>query len=249
MAKQSGAPTVSLKPLRPTIEIVKPSSLTAFTVGSSDPVATETEIGLWDNAFERRGADYALLNEADEKRNLLGSDSRRFYIRVIDVNASGLGVLEDNVEWWTSFEPNSARTKSQDDPPSKLTLFEVGTKTGIFVSKALMIVNDAVDRSLTTDSGVPKGHPLFDKHGGIRRNDQSNYRFRRGGMFSWVVASYTPKNLNMPSGARPSPGSRAAPSLFPCRFSSCAPPPAGNPAPPPPPSSTLKRYSQPICAS
>jgi len=195
------------RPPRPKIEIVKPASPSTFTIGPSDPRASETEIGLWDRAVERRpDGGSRFLNEDDEKRNLVGGDARRFYIRVTDPNAKGRKYLKDNVEWWTSFQRSDSRTKTQDDPRSKLSLFEVGTKTGVFVSKGLMIVNDAADRDTTSiDSGIPKEHPLFKDHGRIRTDQQSNYRLRRGGMFSWVVASYLPDRAKTPVTGAPVP--------------------------------------------
>jgi hypothetical protein len=199
----NGTPKSTVGPVPPKIEIVKPATPTTFAIGAGDPVAAQTEIGLWDNAAELTPTPtdprrFTSRNDVIEQNNFVGGDSRRFYIRVTDPSAKGRQFLEDNVEWWTSFENDDKRAKTEDDPPSKLSLFEAGKGTGVFVSKGLMIVNDQVDRRAVMNSGVPPGHPLFAKHGGNRNDQQSNYRIRRAGMFSFVVASYLAKSAKTP---------------------------------------------------
>src|SRR5579885_2750396 len=152
----NGGPKATVGPQPPQIDFVKPADSTKdFSVGSSEPSATELEFGLWDHLITPGGSVQAGV---DEDKNFVGADSRRFYIRVRDDSAKGRGFVE--ADWWTAFTSSPARTPGtvQDDPKSVLTLFEVAGSQA-----------------------------------GLRDDTQSNYRIRRCGMFSFVVASYSPK--------------------------------------------------------
>jgi len=205
----NGVPKATLARLpAPTIDMVKPRSKAVFDVDDTDAAASETQMGLYDNLEDMSSGARAMM-DASEPDNYVGGDSRRFYIRVVDAAAKGRKFLEADVEWWTSFANNDRRDRGahevEDDPPSKLSMFEVAAKPGVFVSRGLMIVDDNEDRGLPTNSGVPAGHPLSASHGGLRTDQQSNFRLRRGGMHSFVVASYTRKGSSTAIKSKPVP--------------------------------------------
>lgn len=197
----NGGPKGTTAPVKPVVDFVKPNRADldkVFAASASDPPATEIQFGLWDNAVEvisltPTTPKLIFLNGESEKRNFVGSDSRRFYIRVTDPTSTGAGFVE--VDWWTAFTNSVSRTPGTflDDPGSKLTLFETGPKTGVFSSRGLMLVVDAMDRLVVTHSGIPAKDPVLGKQSGERRDTESNYRIRRAGMHNFVVAQYSPK--------------------------------------------------------
>ncbi|HZT31882.1 MAG TPA: hypothetical protein VFA33_18480 [Bryobacteraceae bacterium] len=187
----NGGPKATVGPKPPQIDFVKPADSTKdFSVGSSEPSATELEFGLWDHLITPGGSVQAGV---DEDKNFVGADSRRFYIRVRDDSAKGRGFVE--ADWWTAFTSSPARTPGtvQDDPKSVLTLFEVAGSPGVFTSRGLTLVCDDGDRRIKTNSGISSSDPKLGSQAGLRDDTQSNYRIRRCGMFSFVVASYSPK--------------------------------------------------------
>lgn len=122
-------------------------------------------IGLWDHAFDR--ASGALLNAAGEPDNFVGADTRRLYFRVRDPQASGTV----QIDWWTEHGSDN----SDDDKPAtrSLTLTETAGGSGVFVSRAVMLVTDDVDAGQATDSGLTSGET------GPRNRGQSNHRLRK----------------------------------------------------------------------
>lgn len=187
----NGTTKVTVGPKPPEIDFVKPNDPAKdFGVGAGEPSATEIQFGLWDHLITPSGS---VLNAAAENQNVVGADSRRFYIRVRDDSAKGRGFIE--VDWWTAFQnsPNRIAGTVHDDPHSVLNLFEVTGSPGVFTSRGLMLVNDQADRGVAPDSGIPSSDPRLGSQAGLRRDTQSNFRVRRCGMHSFVVASYTPK--------------------------------------------------------
>ncbi|MCP4250645.1 MAG: hypothetical protein GY778_26690 [bacterium] len=154
-------------------------SANAYAVDQNSPVATYVRFGLWDNAF---GAAGAVLNGAAENANLVGSDSRRFYFRVRDPNATTSSV---DVNWKTLDQ-----ARADDDAPASmvLTLLETAPNSKVFVSKAVMLVTDSGDQSQATDSGLPA--PYADV--GSRSRGQSNHRIRKGSLRGYVKGGYAP---------------------------------------------------------
>jgi hypothetical protein len=181
-------PKSTVGPTPPRIDFVKPSSLSSFSVGDSEPSATEIQFGLWDHLVTSGGT---VLTGADENNNFIGSDSRRFYIRVRDPSAKGRGTIE--AEWWTAHTNSTDPSLRMDRANTKLNLFEVTASPGVFTSRALMLVNDDDDRRATPNSGIPSNHPTLGAQAGNRNDTQPNYRLRKCGMHNFVVASYTPK--------------------------------------------------------
>jgi hypothetical protein len=201
---------VTVGPSTAKIEFVKPRSSSIFDIDDTDPAADELQMGLFDNLMEvAPPTPPRFLNDASDADNWVGGDSRRFYLRVVDPSAKGRNFLEADVEWWTSFANNDRRDHAahevEDDPSSKLSLFEVPAKPGTFVSRGLMIVGDNEDRALPMNSGVPAGHPLAANHAGSRTDKQSNFRVRRGGMHSFAVAAYTRKGTTITVKTTPVP--------------------------------------------
>lgn len=148
-------------------------------------VVNFVQIGLWDGAFD---ATHTPFNEEQEANNFVGADSRRFFFRVRDPSAS----QRTSIQWWAVFANGADFT---DTPSSRqLTLLETAPGSGIFLSKAVMLVYDHDDVQTPTHSGLPAGLPDT----GVRNFGQSNHRLRRVDMFGGVIGAYAP------AGGRPS---------------------------------------------
>lgn len=141
------------------------------------PVATALMFGLWDKAYTAAGN---VRNEVRESGNFVGSDARRFYIRVSDPQASGRRVT---ARWGTL---NNAGANDDFPAEAGITLNETSRGSHIFVSKALMLVIDEVDAGQRTHSGFSTGPDA-----GLRRRGQRNHRLRKADMEGSVKAEYT----------------------------------------------------------
>ncbi|WP_158298659.1 OmpA family protein [Sphingomonas psychrotolerans] len=146
-------------------------------VDGSAPVATALMFGLWDNAY---GPGRAVRNDPAEANNFVGSDRRRFYLRVTDRGATGSTVTAR----WRTLTAGGA----DDDAPASqnVTLTETAAGSKIFVSRALMLVSDDTDANQPTDSGLTAGPDT-----GVRNRGQSNHRLRRAALDGSVRADYT----------------------------------------------------------
>lgn len=172
-----------------------------FRISDDDFQMHFVRIGLWDYAF-RMAADAfggvgTLYNEEDEARlaatgnpeNFIGRDSRRFYYRVTDPTANMSAWQRDeiplgNFEWYTI----KADKTDDDYPPNdaSLTLLETDNDTDVFISPAVMLVSDRIDRDQGTNTGL-SSHP------GIALYDQANHRTRQvSGPDGSVIAHYYP---------------------------------------------------------
>ncbi len=122
-------------------------------------------LGLWDNAFDAVTGN--LLNDTADARNFISLDNRRFYFRVRNPAAAA----EVTVNWRTVFEDGS-----NDDAPANqsLSLLETAAGSGVFISKAVMLVADTTDRDERVNSGLPAAHA----DAGDRLRGQSNHRKR-----------------------------------------------------------------------
>ena len=149
------------------------------------PVATALMFGLWDRAYHPSGTASAgeVRNEAAEADNFVGSDRRRFYLRVNDPGATGTTVT---ARWRTL----TAAGTDRDAPASQVvTLTETGPGSKIFVSKALMLVTDETDADQRTHSGFTTGADA-----GLRNRGQSNHRLRIADVDGSVRAEYSPSS-------------------------------------------------------
>lgn len=147
-------------------------------VDSAAPVATAVRFGLWDRAYTTANAA-AVRNGAAEADNFVGSDMRRFYLRVRDTGAAGSTVIAT----WRTLDALGAA----DDQPfdSQVTLTETAAGSKIYVSRALMLVADDVDAAQQTHSGFTSGSDA-----GLRSRGQSNHRLRRAALDGSVSAAY-----------------------------------------------------------
>lgn len=205
--EKTSSARVPAPPIEPKIRFIRPAQRRGGEAPTGrEPAAAELEFGFWDNAAEGDPApldgfpDTTLLNaEEAEERNLVGGDTRRFHIVVEDPAASGRGAVD--VDWWTAYKHSGERVDGvvQDDPGGVISLLETKAGSGVFVSKGLMLVSDAIDRAVWIHSGIPAGHPLAKQHGGLRKAPMSNYRIRRAGMFSFGVARYRLLRVGGPS--------------------------------------------------
>jgi hypothetical protein len=155
---------------------------------ASGAVATFLRMGLWDNAFDPpaagspAGTANALANAAAEDKNFVGADTRRFYLRVTDPDVAG----RVKADWRTLKEDDSNLDRPADQ---SVTLLETQTGSGVFVSRALMLVSDGDDQNQQTDSGLAAGDP----NAGQRAQGQADHRIRRGSMRGFVEAEYAPR--------------------------------------------------------
>jgi hypothetical protein len=162
-----------------------------YQVDDSDQVLSYVRFGLWDHAFSTINpptpitttlSTPTLNNGSTESTNFVGSDSRRFYLRLYDpADNKNPAVAETiTVDWYTQ-----TSTGSDDDHPTvdTITLTETGANTGVFVSKALMLVSDDVDNQQSTDPG--SGNSGGDYHA-------TNHRLRRAALGDKMCFSYTP---------------------------------------------------------
>ncbi|QSQ22624.1 hypothetical protein JY651_47245 [Pyxidicoccus parkwayensis] len=170
-----------------------------FRITATDTSMPYVRVGLWDFAFRLAADAFGLVdtlyNESDQARlaasantdNFVGRDSRRFYYRLTDSarNTNPATVEEYALEWFTT---EADGTTVQDSPATNrtVTLTETGANTGIFVSQALMVVADPVDRDQATNTGLT-AHP------GNAAYDAANHRVRQTkNPDGRVVARYQP---------------------------------------------------------
>ena len=155
---------------------------------TSGAVATFLRMGLWDNAFDPPPAgspprtENVLANAVAEDKNFVGADTRRFYLRVFDPDRSG----QVTVDWRTLKEDDSNLDRPADQ---RVTLLETQTGSGVFVSRALMLVCDGDDQKQETDSGLPAGAA----NAGKRKQGEADHRIRRASMRGFVEAEYAPR--------------------------------------------------------
>lgn len=142
-----------------------------FRITGADTATLFVRLGLWDFAFrlaaDAFGAINTLYNESDQVRlaasantdNFIGRDSRRFYYQLTDAarNTSAGTAEEYALEWFTT---EADGVTNQDFPATNrtVTLTETGPDTGVFVSQALLVVADPVDRDQATNTGLT-AHP------------------------------------------------------------------------------------------
>ena len=142
------------------------------------PVANALMFGLWDKSYDGAGA---VANGAAESVNFVGSDIRRFYLRVSDSAAAETSVT---AQWRTL----TAAGGDDDAPASQdLTLSETAPGSKVFVSRAVMLVADGIDAAQRTHSGFVAGPDA-----GLRDRGQSNHRLRRARLDGSVFAAYNP---------------------------------------------------------
>ena len=153
-----------------------------YQVDNTNPILTYVRFGLWDNAFDS-STPANVLNGNAESANFVGSDSRRFYIRVYDPSANHSATTADTVtvDWYTQ-----TSSGADDDHPATdtITLTETGPNTGLFVSKALMLVTDEVDNAQVTNTGLTGG--------GNAAEGAADHRLRRAALGDTMCYAYTP---------------------------------------------------------
>jgi len=134
--------------LCPVAVVSDPSN--TYTVDMTNPVLPYVRFGLWDHAFDN-SVPANVLNGNSESGNFVGSDTRRFYIRVYDPSATTTTVTAD---WYTK----KADGSDEDHPATDtITLTRSATNPAVYVSKALMLVADEVDNAQVTNTGLSGG--------------------------------------------------------------------------------------------
>ncbi len=149
---------------------------TNHAVDDSDTVLKYVRFGLWDHAFNTN-TPTGVINDNSESTNFIGCDSRRFYLRIKDTKATGSTITAD---WYTQKSDGT-----DDDHPgtSTVTLTQTGTNTGVFVSKALMLVADDVDNNFAPNTGLVGT--------GTAVQGAADHRLRRAALGDKMCFSYT----------------------------------------------------------
>jgi hypothetical protein len=156
-----------------------------FRITAADASTLFVRAGLWDFAFrvaaDAFGVINSLYNESDQVRlgasanpdNFIGRDSRRFYYQLTDAarNTNAATVEEYALEWFTT-EADGVTNQDAPATDKTVTLTETGANTGIFVSQAVMVVSDPVDRDVPTNTGLT-AHP------GNAAYNAANHRVRQ----------------------------------------------------------------------
>lgn len=159
--------------LNVTLVPVAPPPGTIEFVDKDFNVLPEVRYGLWDNAGERSGGVVALLNEQDDKRSFVGGDTRNFYILVTDPSLTPGS--SSTVQWWTADSASTTPT----DGPTRLVISPAPGRSGQFVSKPVMLVNNVAD--------------LVDAHDGYTGEVAAGtvgYRIKLANLSQRVFASY-----------------------------------------------------------
>jgi hypothetical protein len=161
-----------------------------YQVDMTNPPLSYVRFGLWDNAFSKitpptgtaTPATPTLNNDNAEASNFVGSDSRRFYFRICDPSAIGdpTKVQTVSVDWFTL---NYDGTNDDHLATDTITLTETAAGSGIFASKALMLVTDDVDNGQATNTGLD---------GTYAGEGVANHRLRRAQLGDLMCCSYTP---------------------------------------------------------
>jgi outer membrane protein OmpA-like peptidoglycan-associated protein/peptidoglycan hydrolase-like protein with peptidoglycan-binding domain len=160
-----------------TIRVVLVQAIATAVAGA--PALTFVRFGIWDNAYDPGGN---VNNNAADANNFIGSDKRKFHLRVSDPTAAGTRV---SLNWKTL----TAGGGDDDAPASQvLTLTELTPGSKVFVSKAVMLVTDDTDRNFPTHSGFTAPDP----DAGLRNSGQSNHRTRRAKIDGSIRAEYSP---------------------------------------------------------
>lgn len=160
-------------------------------VDAAEPVATFVRMGIWDHGWDPTNGN--LRNDEAEAQNFIGVDSvgreaRRFYFRVRDADARGLAQVQ--VAWRTEFGGGG----NDDAPASQVITLLRTANPEVFVSRAVFLVAQTIDRDQATHSGLPAG----DADAGVRNRGTSNHRIRRATvddthrLDTQVVAEYAP---------------------------------------------------------
>jgi hypothetical protein len=128
---------------------------------SSAEYPTNTlRIAQWQNAFADNVFDPKNSDKtATVKPNLVDLDPRRYYIKVIDPGAANKGTITVTVQTTQTALPDYLNNPADYvNPPTQITLTETGPGTGIFVSKALLLVSNKTDNEYKID-GVANNAP------------------------------------------------------------------------------------------
>jgi hypothetical protein len=186
------------------VEFVLPATPNTFGIGRADPATDFVEVGLWDHAFlpnnsgtGTMGAGWDLRNLPTEAGNFIGQDSKRFYFRVTNPKAvKNPAIIEDissaTFSWYTDTVVNGVDVIDDKPAISGLTLRETAPGSGVFVSRAVMLVTDDSDNLVATDTGY-RGAGIISPAG----YGSADHRLRKiSSLDDKVVASYYLNGMN-----------------------------------------------------
>ncbi|MCA9092307.1 MAG: hypothetical protein KDA68_02375 [Planctomycetaceae bacterium] len=114
------------------------------------PATNFVRMGIWNNAYTETGE---IKNGTAEIDNFIGSDQRRFYVRVTDHSANTDPSAKDTILVDLKvFDGNNGKIREKRRNYS-ITLEETGVDTGVFVSRGLMLVASKSDADVPTNTG------------------------------------------------------------------------------------------------
>jgi hypothetical protein len=156
---------------------------------ANDSATSFVRFGLWDNAYTAQAATpadrstLAVRNGQPEADNFVGSDSRRFYIRVADAmrNADPNVAEQFTVEWYTQTVAHAADDRPAD---ARITLVETGPNTGVFCSRGVMLVATDLDANYPTNTGLAS-------QPGLAARGTSNHRTRRAAIDGYAAFDWS----------------------------------------------------------
>jgi hypothetical protein len=150
------------------------------------PALRFVRFGLWDLAHV--GALGDPQNNVTEATNFIGSDKRRFHLRVRGpITATSVSVDWKTLQANQTTDEDAPAPTTPADRPLTITLPAVAPGQPNFISRGLMLVSDDVDRGLDTNSGL-----LAPFDTGPRLIGQSNHRTRRARIDSFNHTQFQP---------------------------------------------------------
>lgn len=193
----------------PRLEFVLPRresvSIRGQFVGDMDvplsiaPATNVVRFGLWNNAYAltASGSPGALRNGDADADCFIGSDVRRFFLRLVDPALSHRpsarhGALPRTVTV-------KLGTKNDDDSPcdvrsgdaADITLVEDAGSAGTFISRPLLLVNRTEDLFVPTNPGLPRAAGAAAPPN--RVYGEPDHRVRLATMYGKVEARYAPR--------------------------------------------------------
>jgi hypothetical protein len=197
----------------PRLEFVLPERQTSSTPGmppepfevspAMATAGTVVRFGLWNAAFSTAGtpagvgAPQGTLRNGDaDADHFIGSDLRRFYVRLVDPRMvrrppAAPGALPRTVvvQLETRNDDGSACDVRSGDA-AEITLIEDAGSAGTFVSRPLLLVNREPDLFVPTNPGLPRAPGAAAPAN--RVYGERDHRVRMGNMYGTVRARHAP---------------------------------------------------------
>ncbi|MBK7399283.1 MAG: hypothetical protein IPJ34_24205 [Myxococcales bacterium] len=166
-----------------TLISVAPQSPIVSFVDASHSVTDYVRFGLYDGAFDPPSV--LLNNDGDETKNFVGSDSRRFFVRVVDMSTMSTSATKrrQTKMVWQTYEDDRKTVHDHGGADPTITLVETAAGSGIFESPWLMLVSDPWEtQKVKTTTGIAGlGEVAY---------GSGDYRLRLASMFGHIAVEY-----------------------------------------------------------